>query len=772
MADNQYYDIKPKSWDGAVLFNDLINVRPVPAPRTWMWTRKQDIVQHSDNGYYFFRKRKGIKFVRTYYQDDWCSEFVEDTTYDKWWWEWYDWRDWEFTDMVIFEWHRYFMRINKEQTKMRIYKQVWINTDKYWKQAHNDVSEWHIVCLKNQEFNTTPTTYHRFLKTQFIWWNIDWDSWDLIITKSLREEWEDEKVPFISYIIKVKSVVLTKKPNFVYFMEKWFTSEVWDEVCDSVFQYIWVTKEDWYSYFFLKSTDILSNFSLIDSTNCSWFMKNYEEDYENKLYTDLSLVFSDDYWDSLSYITSDGIRTIAWWYSEYRDKDHNSAYCEDFLTVPYEQFWSEIISACMWNNRIALLTDKGWLAVSWPWYSQFSFPADDANDIVTWWYNVWDRFTTIIPSDYSVILAWPHDIAHFFKWTQYAEQWLYTMSDTVWIFSETSFFSKDWKVFMWRSYWDVYYLELQSNTYWLSWWNFNYYSADRWTRLKDLVQWHQMMNIDMTDNDMFVSIYEEDEKYWSIVLCEDRHYNIRYTWMFEWLKISRVLEWWKILLWNHIYKMDEDYLYDTELTTKKTETDHVIKEVINIIFWDETPTANKHFMYYKMAIWDNSRITNDTWISTDVSSSWRLWNRCVHLTNTRYASLLSSKNSEWAVRKWDFWYEILWHWKRHRSWFDEELNHYLNLEKDTKFNARVWYTTSSEMALYSTIKESIWQEWELLQITLASYWTDDLEVWSVFIWRFAKDYDFADIEDVNVDSTEFTSDSESEWHIQKEFNTH
>ena len=72
------------------------------------------------------------------------------------------------------------------------------------------------------------------------------------------------------------------------------------------------------------------------------------------------------------------------------------------------------------------------------------------------------------------------------------------------------------------------------------------------------------------------------------------------------------------------------------------------------------------------------------------------------------------------------------------------------------------------LSLFSTLKENIWQEWELLQITLISHWNDNLEFGSVFIWRYQKDYDFADKEDVNVDDSEFTSDSEDEWKINVE----
>lgn len=782
MPDNQYYDVKPKSWDGAVLFNDLINVRPVPAPRTWMWTRYNDIVEHSDNGYYFFRKRKWTKYVKTY-RVNWNS--IKEDTFDRR--DWADnmpWRlDWEFTDMVIFEGNRYFMRTNSSQDKIRIYKQVLTNTDKYWKQCLSSVEDWMIVCLtdweKLMEYDTTPTTYKRFLKTQSIWWNIRKLEARLRINTEIKwiYDSEDDKTNMFTYVLDlpVEWTVLKdlRRINYVYFNHYWFTAEVSEEVCDSVFNLIWMTKEEWHTYYFLRSDQFLQNFSLRRTTWCESVLNLSETSFQWSYTYDVDVTLWEDYWDSLSFITSDWIVTILKPFKDYSewDTDINNYIIHTNL---YEWFTANIISACMWNNRIAVLTDKWWLAIWWEWMSQFNFAVDSQVDSVMWFYNVWDRFTTIIPIYYTLVLAWPHETAYFMPdntWqATYAQSsWLYTMSERIWIFSDMAYEVKDWKIFIVKSFWDVYMLEMSPNSYWYQSWNNTYYSMHRYTRLKDLVQWEQKINIDMTDNDMFVSIYEEfNESWtmWSIVLCEDRHYNIRYTWEFEWIKISRVLEWWDVLLWDCVYSMNSKYLTD------QAKKEHIIKEVIDIIFWDETPNANKHFMFYKLALWDNSRISNKTWLTTNVVSSWRLRDRTVNITNTRYASMLTSKNSNSAIRKWDFWYEILWHWERYKSSFERELQTLTDLEKLTIKNPRVGYTTSSWLWLYSSIKESIWQEWELLQITLTSLWTDDLEFWSCLIWWFAKDYDFSDIEDVNVDSTEFTSDSESEWHIQKEFNTH
>lgn len=776
MADNQYYDIKPKSWDWAVLFNDLINVRPVPAPRTWMWTRKDNIVEHSDNGYFFLRKRKWTHHIQTFYKEskDSCDDLTNDTYLS-------DWREWEFTDSVIFEWNRYFIRTNNYQSKIRIYKQINTNTDIYWKQCLSSIEDWQIVCLW-LEYDTTPITYKRFLKTQTVWWHtkkISSDKATLWITTNIKWErdedtWEQTKVSKINYVLDIQTD-WEDYPimNYVYFNDKWFSAIISDPVCESVFNLIWLQKKEWHSYYFLESTEFLNNFSLLKTWRCENILMNSETDDIFRFNVNITL--ADKYWDSLTFVASDWLHTILMPNREYQSSVWDIE-CEYVDLSDYNQFSWEIISATMWNNRIAVLTETWWLAIWWPWMAQFSFPVDSTSDTVVWFYNVWNKFTTLMPVFYTLVLAWPHETAYFMPENNTSTnetQWLYTMTDKVWVFSETSYCWKDWKLFIWRSWWEVYYLEMSPNSYWYQQWVWNFYSADWYTRLKDLRQWHQKMNIDMTDNDCFVSIYEEDNKYWSMVLCEDRHYNIRYVRLFDSIKVTRVLEWWNILLWNCIYSMDEKYLYDIEAKNSSwsRNDEHVIKEVINIIFWDETPTANKHFMFYKMAIWDNSRISNDTWIRTDVVSSWRLWDRTVNITNTRYAALLTSKESDWAIRQWDFWYQILWHWKRTLSWFEEEIDNYNKLEKLIEPNARIGYTTSSKLWLYSVIKEPIWQEWELLQLTFTSCWVDDLELWSIFIWWFPRDYDFADIEDVNVDSTEFTSDSESEWHIQKEFNT-
>lgn len=85
-----------------------------------------------------------------------------------------------------------------------------------------------------------------------------------------------------------------------------------------------------------------------------------------------------------------------------------------------------------------------------------------------------------------------------------------------------------------------------------------------------------------------------------------------------------------------------------------------------------------------------------------------------------------------------------------------------------EYNPRKSNNTSSWLWLYSVLKENIWQQWELLQITLLAWWVDNVEVGSCFIWRYPMDYDYADIEDVIVDPSELTYNSETEWHINVE----
>ncbi len=760
MAQNQYFDVKPKLWEGSVLFNDLINVVPVPAPRTWMWTRLNDIVDNSDNNFFFYRKRKGIKYVNTYHIED--GEEVLDTD---------ERLEWEFTDMAILNWRRYFLRKDKSWTKMRVYVQLWVSPK--WQLCDDLISQWRIVAVNvNQDlmtpehswwsqmrdditFKTTKDTYWRFLKTQWIVnpVHVMGQTFPFYIIRWMKDT-EDEsiKTAVNYYVIDFWFLPDVESYNYVYLREKWLTVELKNKVCEDVISSLWLEAWPEHNYYFVDSDAILANYPFT-KWNCDDFYWINDE----KIMYDVEISLAKSYWDNLAFCTSTWIVATSWLNAD-----------ESLNTVWEILVQDTITSATMWNNRICFLTRAWWLFVSGEWYNQYNFvtwPAWVTDwDQVHWIYNVGSRFTTIIPEYYTLILAWPHDMAYWMwrKTSNYSEnQWLYTISDRVWIFSNTAYCAKDWKVFMWRSYKDIYVLEMSPNSYWMQTWNFTYYSATWWTRLKDLIQWSQEMNIDMTDNEMFVSIYEPYNKYWSMVLCEDRHYNCRYVWLFEWIKISRVFDWWQILLWDRIY----EYWYEYDIETTEQ---HDIVEVVDIIFWDETPTANKFFSFYKIAVWDNSIISDKTWINTNVTSWWRLRDRSVHLTNTRYVSMLNSKTSDEAIRKWDFGYQIKWHWDRYKSWFQRELDTYSKLPSIQEYNPRQWAWTNSWLSLFSTLKENIWQEWELLQITLISHWNDNLEFGSVFIWRYQKDYDFVDKEDVNVDDSEFTSDSETQGKINVE----
>lgn len=769
MPQNQYFDVKPKLWEGSALFNDLINVVPVPSPRTWMWTRLNDIVDNSDNNYFFYRKRKWIKYINTYHLEDWSDEPVLDTD---------EWLEWEFTDMAILNWRRYFLRKDKSWTRLRVYVQMDVSPK--WQLCDDRISQWKIVALRIEKdlthpqntwvdqmrdditFKTTKDTYWRFLKTQWVvdalhrqWTEEDPAYFPLYIIRTIRDSEDNEiQTPVNFYVMDFLGFPDIEEYTYVYLREKWMTLEIRNRVCDEIISSLWL--EEWWmhNYYFVENDWLISNFpfSYWDCDDFYWWLN------EDKIRYDVEVSLAKKYWDNLAFCTSSWVVAINW------IAPNNTT-----INLTWQYLVTDTItSATMWNNRICFLTKVWWLYIWSEWYNQYNFvPWPDTTadwDQIHWIYNVWCRFTTIIPEYYTLILAWPHDMAYWmwYKVSNYTEaQWLYTLSDKVWIFSNTSYCAKDGKVFMWRSYKDIYVLEMSPNSYWMQTWNFTYYSATWRTRLKDLVQWQQEMNIDMTDNEMFVSIFEQYNRHWSMVLCEDRHYNCRYVWLFEWIKITRVFDWWQILLWDRIY----EYWYDYDI---ETEEQHDIREVANIIFWDETPTANKFFSFYKIAIWDNSIISDKTWINTNVTSWWRLWDRSVHLTNTRYVSMLNSKTSDEAIRKWDFDYEIKWHWDRFQSWFQRELDTYWKLPNLQKYNPRQWAWTNSWLSLYSVVKENIWQEWELLQITLISHWNDNLEFGSVFIWWYQKDYDFVDKEDVNVDDSEFTSDSETQWKINVE----
>ena len=552
MAQNQYYDIKPKLWEWDVLFNDLINVVPVPAPRTWMGTRKDDIVKNSDNWYYFFRKRRWIDTIKTY-KKSWKSEDTNES-----------WREnWEFTDMAIRNWRRFFLRKNNDWSKVRVYAQVWIPVS--WQLCNDDISAWRIINVslesENKEdykdlladdwisFITSRDTYSRFLKTQWITWLINTNIDTTIYSVQQIAEW------WVSTPVNYRVIDLPDSNwsvSYVYIKWKWIVAVVWMKVCDDVAAAMWLEVWDEHEYYFINSDNLLASFPIISDT-C--------EEYRDWINTiqlnqtipyEVSVMTASSYWDTLSFCTSIWLVHI----NEYVDEYWSTSDRDQYIKITWETLvqWTTITSATMWNNRVVFLNKEWWLFIWWSWFNQFNFvtwPSATDWDQIHWIYNVWKRFTTVMPEYYALVLAWPHDMAYFMPAAEwfYQERWLYDISDKVWLFSETAYCAKDWKLFMWRSYKDIYYFEMSSNKYWMQARTFTYYSQDWYTRLKDLNQWMQKMNIDMTDNEMFVSIFEPWNTYWSIVLCEDRHITL------DILGCLRILKYQEFLI-------DEKYFFE------------------------------------------------------------------------------------------------------------------------------------------------------------------------------------------------------------------
>ena len=145
-VENQYFDIQPQQDNNNILFNDLVNVVPVAHPRTGMWHRERLEVVHWDKQRHWFRKRKWFKKVQLWRWVCWSQPEKEPTSTD-----FSSWIDWEFTDEIIYEWHRWFLRTNQDKSRIKIYVQWFVNPEECTQWVYYPITAW-AICDVTEAF--------------------------------------------------------------------------------------------------------------------------------------------------------------------------------------------------------------------------------------------------------------------------------------------------------------------------------------------------------------------------------------------------------------------------------------------------------------------------------------------------------------------------------------------------------------------------------------------------------------------------------------------
>ena len=767
-VENQYFDIQPQQDNNNILFNDLVNVVPVAHPWTGMWHRERLEVVYWDKQRHWFRKRKWFKKVQLWRRVCWSQPEKEPTSTN-----FASWIDWEFTDEIIYEWHRWFLRTNQDKSRIKIYVQWFVNPEECTQWVYYPITAW-AICDVTEAFvmnKDNKSDYYeswcwyslpfaecafdRFIQTWGIkykeaWTNKHNPDWEWYL-KIIKNEIEDDnwKVSF-NYVW----VLYNKDWKYTISNDQWLIrlNDSWMVVTNA-----WQVCAEIANKYKLPLNSIFIEWAMELQYSIYWnidWCKWLTEVPENTVdvYIDWGITVWERAGNTLSFFTLEWVINISA-YSQWADwEDFTKCFSIDSYPVPWtssENNWRVITWATIYNNRIAYVTDDSYLWISWEWENQSWVPAwviTEWWDKLIWAHAIPSWITDVVAYWAALVLLWPHGTWFFQPDGNNWWWWLYEITDKSWYFNRWSWCYKDSNLFVARTNKDLYYLQWTSS-YGIYSWNYSYYSQFINSHLRSLHRTHDRIHIDMTDNNTYLCIYDNDhiDKY-SKILIQDRQYNFWYTWLINWARISRIKD--DAYFWDAIYSNEWD-----------TDNWKELIEIISATFWDETIEATKHFVIYKMAVWENSKITKKTTIEATITDSWLEHVERQDLTPVRYPWLLWKKDP-WKVHSYDIWWDIETLWKKDEHTFQNEILKYSKID-----TSNIYYDERPKyLWTYAPLVFKANRDGELMKLTAVARWTDNLEFWWFFIGYYQQDFDFWDIAESMITPSVLTYASEHQSH--------
>ena len=750
--DPQYFDIQPQKDNNNILFNDLVNVVPVAHPWTGMWYRNHLRVSDWDKERHWFDKRKWFKVVDLYEWICWRWVISEWTNSS-------EWNDWEFTDMILFEWHRWFLRTNRDKTKIRLYVQWFVNPEECTDWVYYPITTWQIINVTSSidwakkdsnwyYLDFIPCAYDRFVSTWWLRWKNNANSiaelrdWKWVL-RALTQ-WTTTVWTLYDTSWKYK---ITSDVSYIRLNDSWMVvTNAW-EICADIASEYWIPEWAIFVNWAMSQQYLFSE----RRSACSQLSNINEQYYENKI--DWWITVGYKIWSTFSFFNLNWLTSVSS-YEQIADidwRDFDECFELHTFDIPWlssKTNWIYATSVALYNNRLAILRSDWTLSIWWEWQNQSWFPSWILNwtDKLIWFHSCPSWITDVIAYNNFLVLIWPHSTHYFAPEHNDNNWWIFEITDRSWYFSKWSWAVKDWKIFIARSYKDLYYLEW-SSYYWSITWSYNYYSQYINSHLRSLHRTHDKINIDLTDNNTYVCIFDNnyDEKY-SKILIQDRQYNFWYTWVINWCKISRVKDW--IFFWDRIYS--NEWLRDHW---------NEIIEVISATWWDETIQSTKHFVNLKVAVWENTHATKNTLIETNATVNWLEQIERIRITPARYPKMISN-NTKWIVHQYDTWQVILSEWKKDEHTLQQEIEKYKKYNPEEELRDVEAHT----LWTYSPLKFAINRDWELLKMTAIAMWEDNLEFGWFFFWYIQQDFDFWDIADTVITPSVLTYASEKQSH--------
>lgn len=725
MVDPQYWDIQPQKDNNNVLFNDLINVTPKPHPRTGMAHAENLIADYGDRERHWLTKRKGFKPVKLYRWKGDCSIVEEPETHE--------WRAGTFTDMTLFQWHRWFLRTNEHNTKLKIYLQRFVNPEECSNWAYYNITDGQVLDVTELVSDkwyiaTNVCWYKKFINTHGLqWWSsykeYKWEWWILrSITQANNTEWvlynEDN------------NIYLDPEDAYIRLNDSGMIVQNGGRICADVASEfgipsnaIFVVGAMSQQYFHAKYLDPCNNVRSVA-----------QHHFDNHI--EWGVTVSTKFWDTLSFCIEDMIYSISQHQQIANIWDPNNiAWCFDikWYNLPWtstRNIWTQTTWVTEYNGRLALLRDNWSLLIWGAGMNQWRFPAWDLSggDPVVWIRTAPHDITDILSYNGYLVMLWPHCTYYFNPVGKGGQGDIVRITDSSWYFSRGSRAEKDGKIFVARSNNDLYILEGQSNYQWGVAWIWTYYTHWINKHIRPLNKVYDKINIDLTDNNTYVFIHDNsDIQRYSKILIQDRQYNFWYTWVIDGCRIEHYKHW--------VFFGDFIYSYEWDLDNGNT-----IKQIMSMTFGDETLNAPKKFINLKLAIGVDSKITDKSLVEMTVFSWGEALTERAWLYTTKYINQINNKDSTYC---WE--YDIGKKIKGIKREDDLNLQDEIQRYKTYSPKRKILDEFNTELAPYASIKMPINIPGEIIQIILTADDRDVIDFWGAFIWYVGVDYDFTDI---------------------------
>lgn len=807
-----YFYAEPTMDNNNILFSDLVNIVPRAHPFTGLGHRRNIDITRGDKEQHWFDKRPGLKKLKMYTRKS-CTVTEEESDPSKMNSDELERYNWEFTDSVIHKWTRFFLRVNQDKTKLKIYVYyppvreecsdflywdmstatlfditagrtwVWDEESGQYKQKRNpDYLPFDKCC------------YDRFLLAQgpqvepFNPSDINNDP------QSPGRHITSIKVLFVYYNYNIYAIAvpqgdskLIKVGDLLHF--KWTTTTVAAELPGDMAEQFDLPKGC-----FLLDKSTLTNVMpiytwsnhLVESEDLKSIADLYEDQWRQLNQYNVTAYIYDKYGESLYFVTTEWLNQLDYWIDDIPSECEWDNECDQtcnrisYHTVNQTQWtdWSIITWLAEFTRwSIALLRSNWTLWISMPWTQNHVFPITsyktDLSIDSPGMYTGFDKYTDLLTYYWYLVMIWGHDRAYFTAGNYVQDYWAYKITDKSGYFNPRSRCLKDGMIHVVRSYWDLYYAQAETWSYTYTKFAFAYESKYLNSHLRNLNHETEKCYVDMTDNNSYITIhdwtrYEKDSSiHYSKMLIQDRQYNFWYTWLIKWARVSRVID--NLYLWDLVYAnvWERDWWSETE------EWEY-ITEIISGQRWDQTSQGNKHIVNNKILIGNNSRITNDTIVDTNILCDGKWICGSDVLTNIRYPNLLWEQNAVWTD----------WKPKVIKEYLNGEQIYSVPPEKKHNFQNEMedyksYYTTyrplqlngtqqdmdlKSYVARFSPITipiQQLWADADVIQFTISAQKDDRIEFGGWSLGYYENDFDRTDIANTVVHSTDFTYGSEN-----------